>query len=70
MMPKNFRARAMIAFPVPRAATLQGLQASKFQPLCLSKMVGSCTASYGGASVTGLTNLNIEVFSLNHISSP
>jgi len=48
---------------------LQGSQAFNFQPLCLSKMVGSCTASYGGASVTGLTNLNIEVFSLNHISS-
>jgi hypothetical protein len=32
-------------------------------------MVGSCAASYGGASITGLTNLNIEVLSLKHISS-
>jgi hypothetical protein len=32
-------------------------------------MVGSGSASYGGAAVTGLTNLNIEVLSLNHISS-
>jgi hypothetical protein len=32
-------------------------------------MVGSSSASYGGASITGLTNLNIEVLSLNNTSS-